>query len=98
MILSEEQLLFLQSCIIRKLYRQTNSLRKIIAHRGLYIRVLPFLPETNNVALNRSVDEVRDRIAVRQAKWMGTFDYKMAIGNLTESFAALNLDGACTLT
>jgi dynactin complex subunit len=96
--MSDSQVLFLQGGISQKLYEQTDSLRKLIAHQGLCQRLLPFVIQNNGTldcnetALNQAIEEVQDRLAIRQSQWMRTFEDNMAMRILTESFAALTLD------
>jgi hypothetical protein len=96
--MSDAQVLFLEGCIVRKIHEQTASLRKLIAHQGLYVRLLPFVMESNKTlrrnetALNQMIEEAQDRFAIGQTKWMRSFEDNIAIRTLTERLAALTLE------
>lgn len=96
--MSDAQVLFLEGRINKKLYEHTNSLRKLIAHQGLYMRLEPFVTESNETlnqneaVLNQAIEETQDRLALGQSTWMRSFEENMAFRNLIERFAALTLD------
>ncbi|KAH7111067.1 hypothetical protein B0J11DRAFT_512243 [Dendryphion nanum] len=96
--MSDAQILFLEGLINKKLYEQTNSLRKRIAHQGLYMRLLPFVTESNKTlhqnegALNPVIEEAQDRAVLGQTTWMRSFEDNIAYRTLIERFAALTLD------
>lgn len=96
--MSNTQVLFFEGRINKKLHEQTNSIQKLIAHQGLYMRLLPFVTESNETlhqneaALNQAIEETQDWLALGQSMWMRSFEDNMAFRTLIGRFAALTLD------
>jgi hypothetical protein len=96
--MSDAQVLFLEDLINKKYHESNTSLRKLVAHRGLFMRLLPFAIESNEI-LHRSeaeseqtMKEKQDRLAPRRAICMKSFEDNIAFRLLIEKFAALTLD------
>lgn len=96
--MSKRQIIYLHSLINKKIVRDEECLRKLVAHKYLWASVYQHLKRTNN-RINSSpedfltvLEEVRSRVGPRKWDEIDELNYVITVGRNCQQLADLWLD------